>query len=451
MISTLICPSEFEGFYQRYRARAQITEEEDLAYEEIQDLLESQKLSNSSCDQITLNSELGTKIINLDSLLSSWGTDIVLSTRIPEAYPLRSQLNSRTKMIIYMIKKIKFFLDQTDFASSPNVFNVADSGLGRANPWSSSKNLIAAKLFGKDKEDWLQEDGGPLNMPYIFNFNKPGASSKWIFASGVTNSMLQRNYAQGIALLTNFNWSEDPAEYESTVSIRKLHTINKYVEQIRPPLWNSEILGPIDSALAGQGKLLFQQHCLGCHTAHQAADGFVEFQYMDVGTDDEYIQAQTESFYGQDLFVDVLAPWLKDVTSAMAIKEDIVDLTPYDRGVTIPIWKGPVGNNYAARPLYGVWASAPYLHNGSVLNMTELLKPANQRLTEFWVGSLEYDTQNLGFLNQEVWYGSKLQVDCDQCRGNSNRGHEYGTDLLESEKRALIEFLKEYHESTDFE
>ncbi len=107
------------------------------------------------------------------------------------------------------------------------------------------------------------------------------------------------------------------------------------------------------------------------------------------------------------------------------------------------------GKVYPAKPLAGIWATAPYLHNGSVPTMRHLLLPADQRPVTFPVGQLEYDPENLGY-----------QLDLDQVpdregiqpftfdtrlSGNSNAGHEghdYGTDLEEAERRDLLEYLK---------
>ena len=80
---------------------------------------------------------------------------------------------------------------------------------------------------------------------------------------------------------------------------------------------------------------------------------------------------------------------------------------------------------YRARPLNGIWATAPYLHNGSVPDMVELLKPAAQRPTTFYVGNWEFDPARLGF----EWsspFPTAFLFDT-RITGNSNAGHEHGT------------------------
>ena len=92
---------------------------------------------------------------------------------------------------------------------------------------------------------------------------------------------------------------------------------------------------------------------------------------------------------------------------------------------------------YKARPLNGIWATAPFLHNGSVPSLWELLKDPADRVAQFRVGSRDFDEQNVGL---DIKGGTFV---FDTARpGNSNKGHAFGTGLTEEQKRALLEFLK---------
>jgi hypothetical protein len=107
--------------------------------------------------------------------------------------------------------------------------------------------------------------------------------------------------------------------------------------------------------------------------------------------------------------------------------------------------KPPVADDgaYEARVLYGIWATAPYLHNGSVPNLWELLKPPRDRKTTFKVGSRLFDQKNVGFSTDESPFEKgDFTVDPLNTNGNGNAGHVYGTDLSEAERWALIEYLK---------
>jgi hypothetical protein len=101
------------------------------------------------------------------------------------------------------------------------------------------------------------------------------------------------------------------------------------------------------------------------------------------------------------------------------------------------------GCAYEARVLEGIWAAAPYLHNGSVATLDDLLKPADQRRASFKIGP-NYDIEAVGLSVEQDRFDYELQTtDCnDLGSGNSNCGHEYGTDLTDDDRRALLEYLK---------
>lgn len=98
---------------------------------------------------------------------------------------------------------------------------------------------------------------------------------------------------------------------------------------------------------------------------------------------------------------------------------------------------------YKGRPLNGIWATAPSLHNGSVPNLWELLKRTADRIKEFKVGNREFDATNVGF---DIVTGPStfkvLKQDSTIMPGNSNLGHAYGIDLIDEDKWDLIEYMK---------
>ena len=93
-------------------------------------------------------------------------------------------------------------------------------------------------------------------------------------------------------------------------------------------------------------------------------------------------------------------------------------------------------------PLDGVWLRAPYLHNGSVPSLEELLEPQSARRPVFYRGYDVYDRTRMGFISEgEGAQRSGIQFDT-KLPGNSNAGHTYGVDLTPTQKKALVEFLK---------
>lgn len=100
---------------------------------------------------------------------------------------------------------------------------------------------------------------------------------------------------------------------------------------------------------------------------------------------------------------------------------------------------------YKTRPLNGIWASPPYLHNGSVPTMYDLLSTQEKRPAKFRVGRGEFDPKKLGLAkpkNNSVHLFRVYDKEGEVILGNWNGGHEYGTDLSDDEKYALIEYIK---------
>jgi hypothetical protein len=99
-------------------------------------------------------------------------------------------------------------------------------------------------------------------------------------------------------------------------------------------------------------------------------------------------------------------------------------------------------DGYVAVPLDGVWLRAPYLHNGSVPSLADLLEPPERRPREFWRGYDVYDPANVGFVSSGS-ESRRIGTLHDVAKpGNSHAGHLYGTELPAESKRALLEFLK---------
>ena len=84
---------------------------------------------------------------------------------------------------------------------------------------------------------------------------------------------------------------------------------------------------------------------------------------------------------------------------------------------------------------------APYLHNGSVPTLRELLEQDDKRTKVFYRGYDVYDPVNVGFITNGAAEKYGWKQDAAE-RGNGNKGHAYGTNLSADEKRALLEYLK---------
>jgi Cytochrome c len=198
------------------------------------------------------------------------------------------------------------------------------------------------------------------------------------------------------------------------LDLEVMERIENFLEELPPPEYPFEI----DEQLAAEGQGVYEAHCSSCHTPGQGRTGQV-IPVEEVGTDRHRVDM-----------------W------------EAKDAAAYNAKYSDYEWKFNQFQDidgYAATPLDGLWLRAPYLHNGSVPTLEDLLKPRESRPTEFYRGYDVYDPEKVGFihnLEENPQTGVKLFQYDTSLPGNSNGGHLYGTDLSDAEKRALIEYLK---------
>jgi hypothetical protein len=195
---------------------------------------------------------------------------------------------------------------------------------------------------------------------------------------------------------------------------------------------------PVDSRAAERGKPLFERHCADCHASGRDNRLGTVIPLAEIGTDPERANS-----------------WTKQAA-------DSANRTVRRRfGVhRTPMTKPQAG--YVALQLDGAWLRGPYLHNGSVPTLRALLEPEERRPDSFYRGYDVLDRWNGGFVSRRCTgdqaeasapaRASELQSGCmpndrgwlyDTAeRGNGNRGHHYGTELTDQEKRDLVEYLK---------
>ena len=99
-------------------------------------------------------------------------------------------------------------------------------------------------------------------------------------------------------------------------------------------------------------------------------------------------------------------------------------------------------NGYVSVPLDAIWTRAPYLHNGSVPTLRDLLRAPQDRPKVFYRGYNVFEPKDVGFVSQ----GPEAQRNGFRYEtsqpGNSNQGHLSGTQLSDRDKDALLEYLK---------
>lgn len=148
-----------------------------------------------------------------------------------------------------------------------------------------------------------------------------------------------------------------------------------------------------------------------------------------LGQSDTAVEASKASIFPPGVSQTVLAALAGDGAAAIMLSPE--ERCRKDRNAHL---------GYKGRPLNGVWATAPYLHNGSVRTLYQLLLPPAQRETTFAVGNREFDPKDVGYTNSTAGPHSVFTT---AGKGNANTGHDYGNDKLsDADRYALIEFMK---------
>jgi hypothetical protein len=290
------------------------------------------------------------------------------------------------------------------------------AGPGRADAFDTARNLLFAE-YG------MAPLTSPVSYPHLWGLSQ----QQWFHYDGNTNSTLERNLGQALGVGALF----DPTTHETTLLLGNLQTMERLAWRLEPPCWPEERFGRLNPERVERGARLFQRHCAECHSS--PAGTLVPASR--VGTDPTRLQTFNQPLLfpepGDRDFAGLLGRTLRAIQQrapdAGALRQE---------GDTI--WRGT--DQYLAKPLAGIWATAPYLHNGSVPTLWDLLQPAARRPRTFIVGHLEYDPVDVG-LGEEPHSEEPFRFIVTH-PGNSNIGHEYGTELSEAEKRDLIEYLK---------
>jgi len=208
-----------------------------------------------------------------------------------------------------------------------------------------------------------------------------------------------------------------------TLGRESVNASNAFIQDLPSPPYPFEV----DSALAARGENLFEHNCASCHKPRETR----VFPAASTGTDPARARLLTP-FAGKKFDDAVREGCLKTVPKKDC-EGPIVIRTAPDSG-------------YAATPLDGIWARAPYLHNGSVPTLKQLLVPSS-RATKFNRGSLDYDTKEVGFAWKDATEGT-VPYDTTLV-AQKNTGHDsaeflggvdWSTD--ESALAALLEYLK---------
>ncbi|UJP04476.1 MAG: di-heme-cytochrome C peroxidase [Nitrosomonas sp.] len=294
-------------------------------------------------------------------------------------------------------------------------------------------------------------------------------------------------------------------DFKSSIDIRNLRRVENHLRRLTSPLWPEHILPELNKTRVMRGRELFGQYCAECHGQISRADpdrrivatmiavervetdskmavnsasytgysGILRNQYVDTGSGNILLQHQAPA-------VTLLTAATRNVVTTPDSDKWLLrrwiersldfSYTYFDNQVRPSIKAGdyipdttvnPFASimAYKARPLNGVWATAPYLHNGSVPTLYDLLLPkkgpgdpeeGEYRPDEFMVGSRDFDPIKVGFKTagyDGFWFRTTIW-------GNTNGGHEYASGrtpmpdgsylpaLTKAQRLDLLEYLK---------
>ncbi|WP_017715967.1 c-type cytochrome [Kamptonema formosum] len=172
----------------------------------------------------------------------------------------------------------------------------------------------------------------------------------------------------------------------------------------------------INEQLASAGERIYQNTCASCHAFGGAQVGKV-VPVEDIGTDRHRLDSYTYEMLSNQNTLFAGYPWRFQHFR----KTD----------------------GYANLPLDGLWLRAPYLHNGSVPTLRDLLEKPDSRPKQFYRGYDVFDQKKVGFVSDVPAENGRNFFKFDTALpGNGNSGHLYGTDLSPEEKDALVEYMK---------
>ena len=279
--------------------------------------------------------------------------------------------------------------------------------------------LEVAAIAHREPEDlsWSDEPLHPVgetvigtDVPALWHVKKKRA----LYYNGMGRGDFSR-LIQQLSVVALF----DKDQYEN--SRPGFENLLAYLHTLEPPAWEGEL----DEAKAKRGEAVFEANCVRCHGTYGEDEVYPNLLVSvdEVGTDPLYAQ------------------FFMDEGNYTGQERDWYATSPYGQGSSLE-----PSMNYIAPPLDGIWATAPYLHNGSVPTLAALLDSSTR--PTYWrrdFTALEYDAEALGWRHESLdvppgeedrdTYNTTLP-------GYSNQGHIYGDALSDEDRDDLLEYLK---------
>jgi mono/diheme cytochrome c family protein len=291
------------------------------------------------------------------------------------------------------------------------VFEQHPWGPGRVDTFNSAKVIFNFPMHRLDPKEF----DAPADFPSLW-LQRPRREPRAmeLHWDGNNTDMTERNKSAAFGTGTT----------PPTIDLPRIRRVEEWILDAEPPAFGK--LFPVDQALAARGAPLYAEYCAACHGAsgRDFSGPYVGrvTPLAEVGTDRRRLDSYTHTLAVNQATLYAGYPWR---------------FTQFRKT-----------HGYANMPLDGLWLRAPYLHNGSVPSLRDLLEPAARRPAVFWRGSDVYDPTRVGFVSDQPQVDGKRLFRFDTTvPGNGNAGHEgqrYGTALPDADKAALVEYLKTF-------
>jgi mono/diheme cytochrome c family protein len=379
------------------------------------------------------------------------------------------------------------------------------AGFARVDAFGHIYNKVV--LFAGAPDPIVNPADAPVSYPFLWNINK----QKKVQWNGAAENARLGNFDYGamgrnagevlgvygeLTPVAAGSPGQPLAGYRSSVYASNLESLERLVAKLQPPPWPASF-PPIDQAKVAQGRDLFRQNCASCHktpdrqVAGQPTEVMVPFHSAKPANRTDIwmacnaltYQSKTGLLRGtKDGFINgeplpavapVVTMLATSVKGALVGKKgqivgtavggflgigrppevfqgDVVPQTPAEIREAKRAFCTSTDHKllaYKARPLDGIWATAPYLHNGSVPTLYHLLLPAAQRPREFHLGTRDYDPRFVGYDWRPTAPGNRFRFEAFEGGrpkdGNANVGHDYGAAAMsEADRWALVEYMK---------
>lgn len=373
-------------------------------------------------------------------------------------------------------------------------------GYGRVDAFGHIFNKVA--LFSGAAHPSVNPANAPVSYPFLWDIYRQdklqwnGIAKNARLSLGGSNYLdygaLGRNSGEVIGVFGDVvtHPGSGLGGYASSLWTNNLIRLETQLSKLKAPVWPTALLGAIDDTpekrqYIADGKALFGVHCASCHAAQpgtapyavkmvpltpsdpNATDPWMACNAITYRSATGNLENTPSGYVGSGAKLGADAPLAEMLETT--VKGSLVGKKGQIIAQTARVFFGVGGRPrvvieeavnpraaildacfrsasefmaYKARPLDGIWATAPYLHNGSVANLYELLLPPAQRRKIFKLGTRSYDPALVGYSASDDAPGNGFTFDTT-LQGNSNAGHDYGAGGLSPERRrALLAYLR---------